>query len=255
MRGVVLPLRHEKILLLADTHVGYEVELRRERGINIISQTNRLVEKILELADFHNVSSVAILGDVKHELPIPRESIDEVKTFLRAIAKKVPLLLIPGNHDSLLQEIAADIEGVEITSARGVLLNKFLLLHGHVKPVAQDLEKAEVIVMGHTHPAVVIRDEIGYTVKEPAILKIYTSRTKLCKSLYGEPCKRRGKISIVILPAAHPLITGVDVKEIPQLISSGRTILKHIEWNAENIEVYLTDMTFLGTLADLQNVA
>jgi putative phosphoesterase len=255
VRGLVLSLRRERLLLLADTHVGYEVELRRVKGVNVMSQTRRLVEKVLELADLHNVTAVVILGDVKHELPVPRESVDEVRTFLTSLAKKLPLLLIPGNHDSLLQEVASGIGGVEVAPTRGVLTDKFLLVHGHVKPAKQDLEKADVVIMGHTHPAVVIRDDIGYAVKEPAVLKIRTSRTKMCRALYGEPCKRRAQLKIVVLPASHPLITGVDVREIPQMASEGRTLLKYIEWKAENVEVYLPDMTFIGTLADLQEVA
>jgi len=255
VRGVVLSLRREKILLLADTHVGYEVELRRERGINVMSQTRKLIDGVLELVDHHGVTSVAILGDVKHELPVPRESVEEVKTFLRAVARKIPLLLIPGNHDSLLQEIASGIEGVEVAPARGVLLEKYLLFHGHVKPAKEDLERAEGVIMGHTHPAVVIRDELGYAVKEPAILKINASRTKICKALYEEPCKRRGRIKVVVLPASHPLITGVDVREIPKMAAEGRTFLKYIEWDPESVEIYLTDFTFVGTLSDITNVA
>ena len=255
MHGLVLSLRRERLLLLADTHVGYEVELRRVKGVNAMSQTRKLVERVLELADLHNVTAVVILGDVKHELPVPRESAEEVRAFLSTVAKRVPMLLIPGNHDSLLQEIASGIDGVEIAPTRGVLVDRFLLIHGHVKPAKQDLEKADVVIMGHTHPAVVIRDDIGYAVKEPAVLKIRTSRTKMCRALYGEPCKRRAQLKIVVLPASHPLITGVDVREIPQMASEGRTLLKYIEWKTENVEVYLPDMTFIGTLADLQEVA
>lgn len=108
--------------------------------------------------------------------------------------------------------------------------------------------------MGHTHPAVVIRDELGYAVKEPAILKITTSRAKICKALYDEPCKRRGRLKVVVLPASHPLITGVDVREIPQLAAEGRTFLKYVEWNPDNVEIYLPDFTFVGLLSDIINV-
>ena len=254
MRGLVLSLRRERLLLLADTHVGYEVELRRVKGVNVMSQTRRLVEKVLELVDMHNVTSVVVLGDVKHELPVPRESAEEVRAFLSTVARRVPMLLIPGNHDSLLQEIASGIDGIEVAPTRGVLIDRFLLVHGHVKPAKQDLEKADVVIMGHTHPAVVIRDEIGYAVKEPALLKMRTSRSRMCRALYGEPCKRRARLKIVVLPASHPLITGVDVREIPQMASEGRTLLKYVEWRPEEVEIYLPDMTFLGTLADLQEV-
>lgn len=251
MRGLVLSRRREKTLLLADTHVGYEVELRREKGVNVVSQTRKLINSIVELADIYNVTSIAILGDVKHELPVPRESVEEVKTFLKEVAKRVPLLLIPGNHDSMLQEIADGVEGVEVGPSRGVSLGKMLLLHGHLKPVKTDLEAVDVIVMGHTHPAVVIQDDIGYVTKEPAVVKIYTSRTKLCRALYGEPCRRRGEIKIVVLPASHPLISGVDIREVPRMAAEGRTLLRYIEWKPEKVEIYLTDLTYLGSLVDL----
>jgi hypothetical protein len=39
------------------------------------------------------------------------------------------------------------------------------------------------------------------------------------------------------------------------MASEGRTLLKYIEWKPEDVEVYLVDMTFLGTLADLQFTA
>lgn len=248
---MLLPLRREKILLFADTHVGYEVELRREKGVNVMSQTNRLLEKMIELVNFYNATSVAILGDVKHELPAPRESFEEVRTFLSTLAREVPVLLIPGNHDSLIQKIVEKVSGVELAPTRGVVYRRFLLFHGHIKPSKEDLEKVDTIIMGHTHPAVAIRDEIGYSAKEPAILKIYTSRAKLCRSLYEETCEKRGNIKIIVLPASHPLITGVDVREIPKMAAEGRTFLKYVEWAPDKVEIYLTDLTYLGTLSEL----
>jgi metallophosphoesterase superfamily enzyme len=129
VRGLVLSLRRERLLLLADTHVGYEVELRRVKGVNVMSQTRRLVEKVLELVEMHNATSVVVLGDVKHELPVPRESAEEVRAFLSTVAKRVPMLLIPGNHDSILQEVASGIGGVEVAPTRGVLVDRFLLIN------------------------------------------------------------------------------------------------------------------------------
>ncbi|MEM1733135.1 MAG: metallophosphoesterase [Pyrobaculum sp.] len=252
MRGVLLPLKREKLLLFADTHVGYEVELRREKGVNVVSQTDKLIEKILELINLYNATSVVILGDVKHELPVPRESFEEVKRFLTIIAKEVPLLLIPGNHDSMLNKIVEKVQGVELAPARGVVYKRFLLFHGHIKPLKEDLERVDTIIMGHTHPAVVIRDEIGYATKEPAILKIYLNRSSICKTLYEEECGKKDNVKIIVLPASHPLITGVDVREIPQLAAEGRTFLKYVEWTPERVEIYLSDLTYIGTLSEVQ---
>jgi putative SbcD/Mre11-related phosphoesterase len=248
----VLRLRRGRALLIADTHIGLELELKRERGVNVASQTERIARRVVELADSLNATLVVILGDVKHELRSPRDSASEVRAFLSAVARRVPVLLTPGNHDTLLREIAEGIEGVVTAPARGILLDdKYLLLHGHAKPRREDLERAGVVIMGHTHPAVMIRDDIGYYVKVPALLKIHAQRRALCESLYGEPCEDGG-VKIVVLPALHPLLAGVDVRELPRASLEGKSILKYVEWRRELAEVYLPDMTFLGTLADLQ---
>lgn len=251
MRGIVLTHRKRRYLLLADTHVGYEVELRA-RGVNVVSQTHKLVRGILGQAEVHGVDAVFILGDVKHELPVPRESVQEVREFLRSLSVKVPTILIPGNHDSMLEEVARGIEGVEIAPSRGIMLGRYLLLHGHMKPNPEDLAKAKVVVMGHTHPAVAIRDGIGYVAREPALLRITVNKGELMRSLYGEEAPgASGELKIVVLPASHPLITGVHLEELPRLSAEGKTLLKYVKWDPSRVEVYLHDLTFLGTAEEL----
>lgn len=251
MRGLVLTYRRRRYLLLADTHVGYEVELRA-RGINVVSQTPKLLRGILNQVETQDVDFLIILGDIKHELPVPRESVQEVREFLRSLGSKVPTVLIPGNHDSMIEEIARGLEGVEVMSSRGLMLGRYLLLHGHTKPNPEDLAKARAVIMGHTHPAVSIRDEIGYTAREPALLKIAVDRRELLRSIYGDEApKASGELKIVVLPASHPLITGVDLRELPALSAEGRTLLRYVRWDPSRVEVYLHDLTFLGTVDEV----
>ncbi|MGC8582881.1 MAG: metallophosphoesterase [Thermoproteus sp.] len=251
MRGIVFKADGDNILLVADTHVGYEAELRL-RGIRAVSQTSRLLNNLKQWGEEAGANTLAILGDVKHELPTPRETAAEVRQFLKDLAKLYErVILIPGNHDGLLDEISQGIEGVYLADSRGVLLDGVkptLLLHGHAKPRPEDLARAEVLVMGHTHPSVSIVDEIGYVTREHAIIKIKQNKDALMEKMYNKQYDLDEDIRIVILPASHPLITGFDIANLPQLTTDDRTILRYVDLRPELAEVYLTDFTFLGTL-------
>lgn len=250
MRGLVVKIGRERILLVADTHVGYEVELRLN-GIYATSQTARLRKNLIEWGEEVGANTLAILGDIKHELPVPRETASEVREFLKDLSKSFErVILIPGNHDSMIDEIADGIQGVYVADSRGVLLEgprNVLLLHGHAKPRPEDLAASDVLVMGHTHPALSIVDEIGYISREPVILKITQNKGELFRRMFGGEAEG-GYIKVVVLPASHPLITGYDIINLIQLNNDERTIMKYMNLDYRSIEVYLTDFTFLGTL-------
>lgn len=252
MKGIVVKAEGESMLLVADTHVGYEAELRM-RGIYAASQTDRLLNDLRSWGEEVGANTLVILGDIKHELPVPRETAAEVRRFLKELARSFErVILIPGNHDGLIDEISEGIEGVHLADSRGVLLEgsrTLLLLHGHAKPRLEDLIRAEFVVMGHTHPAVSIVDEIGYAVKEHAMLKIIQNKSILVKNMYGiSDINNNDKIKIIVLPTSHPLITGFDISGLPELARTDRTLLRYMDLRPELVEVYLTDFTYLGTL-------
>jgi len=66
--------------------------------------------------------------------------------------------------------------------------------------------------------------------------------------MYNKSIDLNEEIRIIILPASHPLITGFNVANLPQLNNDDRTILRYVDLRPELVEVYLTDFTFLGTL-------
>ena len=255
-RGISAVINGDKWLILADTHVGMEFELQG-RGVRVPIQTGRMVNNIVSWAEEEGASRIIILGDVKHELPYPVESINEVKLFIENLSKSFEeVVLVAGNHDGGLEQIVdrVGLSNVKFHDSRGFMANvngkKALLLHGNSKPSIEDFEKAEVLVMGHTHPAVVIQDEHGFVTKRPAILKIRVNKGELGKRLYGREFED-GELSIIVLPAANHLTIGVDVAStLTTMFEAPRTILRYVEpWRIQDkIEVYLTDLTFLGTL-------
>lgn len=162
----------ERWLLIADTHVGLEVELGK-KGVRIPSQSARIAQMILDFAERTGATSLAILGDVKHEIASIVESAREVKEFINRISGKFNrIVLIKGNHDGNLDLILSNDakSNIYLVDSRGFMLRSkdgknLLLLHGNSKPRIEDFMNADVIIMGHTHPAVLIQDVTGYVMR------------------------------------------------------------------------------------------
>jgi len=113
--------------------------------------------------------------------------------------------------------------------------------------------------MGHTHPAVSIRDPLGYVAREAVIVRAFVKKCDVVSKMYRRDelkdirleVNPEDELVVVILPCANPLITGTDItRTLLQQHPTSRTILSYFElWkHPEKIEVYLHDFTFLGTL-------
>ncbi len=255
-----------RAVLFADTHVGYEFELAI-RGVRVPRQTPKLVNHILDLVEKERADTVVILGDVKHELPVATETAREVVQFLRELASRLEnLVLIQGNHDGKLDKLVekAECKNIQIYDSRGLKVRlrtgkTALLLHGNAKPRPLDLAEAAILVMGHTHPAVSIRDPLGYVAREAVIVRAFVKKCDVVSKMYRRDelkdirleVNPEDELVVVILPCANPLITGTDItRTLLQQHPTSRTILSYFElWkHPEKIEVYLHDFTFLGTL-------
>jgi len=254
IRGVRLDL-DEPTLLIADTHIGIEVDLAR-RGIRVVSQLDKLVRDVVEWGEELGAKRLVVLGDVKHEYSPGGVVSREVRRFVEEVGKRFDeVILVMGNHDGGLQEIVEG--GAKVVSSRGFLVEaggrRILFLHGHAKPERDAIEAADVIVMGHHHPSATLRDEVGFVTRVPAIVKLQVDKREICRKLsYGE-CS--GRLSIVILPAAHPLITGTDVSMLPVAAREMRSLLNYVPVESvEGGEVYMVDYTFLGFVKDFAKV-
>ena len=255
IRGIRIDL-DEPALIIADTHIGIEVDLAR-RGIRVVSQVDKLASSVVEWGEELGATWLIVLGDVKHEYSTVEVVAREVRRFVEVVKRRFNrVTLVVGNHDGGLQELVNRL-GVEVVGSRGFTVEvggrRVLLLHGHAKPEKEYVESADVIVMGHHHPSVSLRDEVGYVARIPALVKIRTSRDVLCSKLGCGSCN--GTTSIIILPASHPLIGGTDVSMLPVAAREMRSLLNYVPKEAiEEGEVYMTDMTFLGNVRDFAQV-
>ncbi|OYT25456.1 MAG: metallophosphoesterase [Thermoprotei archaeon ex4572_64] len=246
-----------KYLVIADTHVGYEIELL-SHGIKIPSQTDKIVNSIIENVERERTHGLIVLGDVKHELPTLQESYREVISFLQKLSERLEkIILVMGNHDGGLDKVLQklNLKNVTLHDSRGFILEtsngkKILMLHGNSKPKIEDFERCDAMIMGHTHPAIVLQDSTGYIVKEPIIMKLTIDKKVLAKRMFGTESEGK-ELPIIVLPVSHPSTIGVNIMQIIlRREVKTFTILQYVDFQSilHNVEIYLTDYTYLGSL-------
>jgi len=189
------------VLLLADLHIGYEAALEKE-GIHIPASTypeSRML--IEEMLDRTGAQSLVVAGDLKHEFGIPSEQEwVEVRRFLAWLReRRVEAHVVRGNHDNYVISILKR-EGVGFHEPL-VRLGSVAVVHGH-QPIAGIPLGVETVVMGHEHPALVLRGSVGSKRRYKCFLRGKT-----------------GRVSLVVLPAVTPLASGTDVNLVVSLRS------------------------------------
>ncbi|MGM5482868.1 MAG: metallophosphoesterase [Nanobdellota archaeon] len=150
-RDLCLYIKKYDTLVFSDVHMGYEEALNKQGIFLPREQFNLTIKRLDE--NIKNHKRIIINGDIKHEFGQISET--EWRHTLRLIdflAKKcTELILIKGNHDTILGPIA---QRRNIKVFDSFKLGNILFTHGH--KLAQ--ESAETIVIGHEHPAVTLVD-------------------------------------------------------------------------------------------------
>ncbi len=233
----VLYARRYKTLILADTHIGFEEEMA-EQGVFIPPFQLRKVMDVLETAlNAVDVERVIIAGDFKHRFSdlgrVERKELVEVLTYL--LPRVDEIIVVRGNHDNYLAYLKRKFL-FEIVDH--YVLGKYLIVHGH-KPIPEVSEDWEILVFGHEHPSITVRDSIGSIGKFPCFLK-------------GR--LRNGK-KFITLPAVGAYQTGskvtLDKNTYLSPILKEEAILEGIEPVIVDDEVGLFELPPLGALVDL----
>jgi len=269
--ALLLKSKKEKILVIADLHIGWEVSLAEE-GIHIPSQTHKLLSMLEEIIRNYQPDSLVILGDVKHTVArIEIEEWRDVPNFFESLLKRISnIKVILGNHDGNLEPLLP--EDVEIVGPRGLVLENVGLFHGHTWP-RLEIVGCETGVLGHLHPTVSFRDQAGYRITKRVWVRARCDGLKLTNLIM----KRTGfktrsdpfkflkehygigiKIShIVVMPSFNEFLGGQSVntlrvgkeKKFSEFIGP---VLRSECVDLERAETYLLDGTFLGRVEQLR---
>tara|TARA_B100000315_G_C14503659_1_gene553522 strand:- start:24 stop:758 length:735 start_codon:yes stop_codon:yes gene_type:complete len=147
------------ILAVGDLHIGYEHALRKSGFLVPETQINDMIntfEKIINKIKEKNIKlkKIIFLGDVKHFFGYEwkeRYYFNKILNFLNQHINEKNIILIKGNHDKF------DFSGKKMKKHH--LSKGIMFLHGHESYKGTFDKKVNTIVMGHTHPSVILSDK------------------------------------------------------------------------------------------------
>ena len=233
-----LLIKKTKTIVIADLHIGIENELET-RGVHIPSQTPPLLDHLLSLIKTHHPKEIVLLGDIKHNIPSMtiQERID-VKRFFEKIKSYAEIHVVPGNHDGNIRYLLPS--SVNLHPSEGFIYNDIGFIHGHRWP-DETLLKNRLLVIGHTHPTIMLTDRLGYKTFEPCWLRGTLSVEKMHERYPDAKTKE-----IIVMPAFNPLCGGNAVNTQALVGPMGKII------DVPNALVYLLDGTCLGKVKDVR---
>ena len=258
-------------MVLGDLHIGWEVTLSQQ-GIHIPSQTAKMLQRLRVIIEKEHPSRIIMLGDVKHSVTgAELEEWRDVPDFFEALLKLVPSVqVILGNHDGNLEPLTPS--KVEILPATGLpLWGKFGLLHGHAWP-SPELLGCETLILGHLHPAITLRDTLGYRLTKRAWVTAPCDPKKLVRgTLKAAGIQPRGDLEellkknfrvklattrCVFVPPFNDFLGGrpVNSRRIEETHAGERLgpVLRSGAVDMDDAEVHLLDSTYLGHVKQLK---
>jgi len=241
-------LKKENILVLADTHIGYEEALNKQGVLiprfqfkEIIIRLARILAQLEKncsgACEGHKVKlkaqsdmapplkkeskcnkkkllkKIIINGDVKHEFG--RISDQEWRhtlkllDFLKKYTKEI--ILIKGNHDKILGPIA---EKRNVKVKDHIKINSTLIIHGDKLPTNTQLKDIKTIIIGHEHPAIGLRED---------------QRVETFKSFLKGKYK---KLNLIVQPSFNLVTEGTD-------LTKEKLLSPFLKQDLSNFEAYL----------------
>jgi hypothetical protein len=213
-------------LVVADLHNGIEFELFK-KGAQLPSQTQRKLNRILDIIKKTKPKKLIILGDLKHNVPVTsRQEMEEVPLFLEELLKSVDKIIVAkGNHDGNIEMLVPS--SVEVLDE--FIENGVGYFHGHKNP-SEQLLKQKLIICGHTHPTILLKDIRGNI-----------------QQAWVESTVKGSDTRALIVPAFDDFASGSAVNNTEPI---GPFLKKMID--LENAEIYLLDGSYLGNLSELK---
>lgn len=220
-------------VVISDLQLGYELYLAKT-GIFVPQfQLKQMLKDIGEIQKLTKAEKLIIDGDLKHEFgEASQQEWREVKEFInfsREIFKKV--ILVRGNHDNYLLNIISKL-GIELKDPY-YIEKRYFFTHGH--KLLEIPQEAEIMIIGHEEPAVVLREGFD-KIKVPCLLKgWYYDKT------------------IIVLPAFSKLSSGSEINLLDKKDFLSPYLRKS---NIDEFEVYGIDSgitVYLGKLKKLKS--
>jgi uncharacterized protein len=271
--AAIVKTKEIKTLLIADPHIGWELELQ-QKGIHVPSQTPKILGKLTAILAKYKPQRIVIVGDVKYSV-ISSEMAEwhDIPDFFEKLQSCVPnIAVVRGNHDANIEPLLP--ESVELLPATGAVIGDVGVFHGHKWP-SPELLGCKTLVMGHLHPVVVFRDPAGFKITRQVWMKANIESETLAKILLQKHnVKIEGSVSqtlhkhyhvnprakeLFIMPSFNDFLGGRPINETRPRKEVGAEaligpVLRSEAVDVDNSELYLLDGTYLGTLNQLRSL-
>lgn len=213
---LALYLSEEKVLVLADLHIGYEDELVKQGILVPKFHFRDLVKRVENIFDTlekrkKKAEVVVINGDLKHEFGrISDEEWRNTLKMLDHISKRCGrIVLVRGNHDTILGPIA---EKRNVLLADQFLDGDKMIVHGD--KLVDVPGPVKTLIIGHDHPAVSIHEDL---------------RKEVYKCFLAGKHNRK---NLIVQPSLNPLTEGTDVRE-------GKLLSPYLQKDLGNFDIYI----------------
>ncbi len=221
-------------MICADLHVGIERTMAG-KGVRLPSGAGDMAKMLVKGSSRHGCKELLIMGDLKDQVASTSQGLEwELRRFFEALAPHFnKIFILRGNHDGGLSPAVGRF--VKVISGWEHFLHGYGFIHGHTIP-SEKMLGTKVILAGHTHPVVHLRDDLGVITKErcwcrfprkqgpdnawlisvPAFnpmcggTPVNNMRKKLLGPVYSDEIikRRKGKVT---------MLDGTDLGEVAQL--------------------------------------
>lgn len=222
---VGLGLRIGKTLVISDLQLGYEEALTKQGVMLPRFQAKDIMKLLEEMLRTAKPETVVINGDLKHEFGTisGQEWRDALQVFDLILKYAERVIVVKGNHDVVLGPLARK-RGIDVVESYET--GKILIIHGHKK--VRIPERIRMIVIGHEHPALTVREEM---------------RAEKFKCFLKGEYKGKG---LIVMPSMNMLTEGTD-------ITQSRSFSPFLKKNRDSFEIFaVADKVYsFGKLANL----
>jgi len=209
--GKSLLLKRQKTLVIADLHMGYEEALNKQGVLVPRMQFKEMFSELKALLEKTKPRIIIINGDLKHEFgEISRQEWNETGEILDLLLKYGKIILVKGNHDTLLGPIAAK---KELKAVNYFILGDICFLHGDKVIDNKGTAKCKTLIIGHEHPSISLHEGM---------------KTEKYKCFLLGNWKQK---KLIIMPSFLPIIEGSDIRQ-------GKLLSPYLK-NIQNFEVFV----------------
>jgi putative SbcD/Mre11-related phosphoesterase len=145
-------------LAVADLHFGFELSHRAAGNLFPLWGMRTIEARLLDLLGDYRPARLVLLGDLVHDTT----GALALASLIEQLRHLCEVVLIAGNHDRNLRKWGSDFKLAESWESDG-----FYFHHGHCATDRQDC----IQIIGHHHPAGVVRDGAGLHLKLPALVQ------------------------------------------------------------------------------------